>query len=377
MITQARDAVVDYCWSTAKRKIDLFSAQSHKPRLDVWTYVKIFPSTVWLTGICSIFVSAICFSVASPIAMSQSMTLMARLSLQMGYKVPSIRFASKALLIVAALSLKLLFIYYTCNLKAIMISGPPDIGIKSFEDVERQGYKVLTLPFGSKPYDLIANAPEGSAKQMIHKRNLHEVVDGGSITESNKKIIQRVKEDPKMLTFGGVLTGGTMDKNLFVLNVDDAVTYFNALALQKDSEFTTLFSHCILIMFENGVIKRIRNQWYGKHNQNYEMKEAVQLGYEHVLFLYSWLASGFAISVFIMLAELTCKRLAKTRQMKVTIPEIVSTNDKEINNIGQLLNEHELLIEKVKRLEARNKTLGQERDSLTEQLELYLPKVRV
>ena len=67
MITQARDAVVDYCWSTAKRKIDLFSAQSHKPRLDVWTYVKIFPSTVWLTGICSIFVSAICFSVASPI----------------------------------------------------------------------------------------------------------------------------------------------------------------------------------------------------------------------------------------------------------------------------------------------------------------------
>ena len=131
-------------------------------------------------------------------------------------------------------------------------------------------------------------------------------------------------------------------------------------------------------MIENGKIERIKNKWYGKHNLNYEMEEAVQLGYEHVLFPYSWLALGIMMGVAVIGAELMSKRLAKTRPMKaITPPSAASVpgNSKDEINIEQLLNEHEMLTASVKKLEARNKALDKERNSLKEQLRLSLPQV--
>ena len=130
-------------------------------------------------------------------------------------------------------------------------------------------------------------------------------------------------------------------------------------------------------MIENGKIERIRNKWYGKHNLNYEMEEAVQLGYEHVLFPYSWLALGIMMGVAIIVAELMSKRLAKNRLMNAITPPAASVpgNSKDEINIEQLLNEHEMLTASVKKLEARNKALDKERNSLKEQLRLSLPQV--
>ena len=382
MITQERQEVVDYCWPTENVKIDLLTALSSKPRLDAWAYVNIFPLTAWLTGIVSLFVAALCFTVSSHEPMSQSLALMIRLFLQLGYEVPTGRLASKALLLVAALSLNLIFIYYTCDLTARMTSEPPDIGIKSFKDVESQGYRVVTLPFGFQPHDLIANAPDGSAKKRIHENNMHEVVSGGNVGANNKEIIRRVKDDPKLLTFGGVTAGGSMEKNLVALEIIDGETMLKSMALQKDSEFGTLFNHHILMMIESGKIERIKYQWEGKHNQNYEMEEAVVLRYEHVLFPYSWLALGITMSIPIILAEMMSKRLAKTRLVKAAIPHTVAGNAKQIMNFGQLMNDHQMLTESLMserettaKLAARIKALSRERDSLKKQVGLNLAQV--
>ena len=50
--------------------------------------------------------------------------------------------ASKALLLTAAMSLNLIMIYYSSDLTARMTAEPEKLGIASFWDVEREGYKV-------------------------------------------------------------------------------------------------------------------------------------------------------------------------------------------------------------------------------------------
>ena len=74
---------------------------------------------------------------------------MLRLFLQLGYEMPVRRFASKILLLVAAMSLMMLYLYYTADLTATMTSESKSLNIKSLSDVEEQGYKVLTMPPGS------------------------------------------------------------------------------------------------------------------------------------------------------------------------------------------------------------------------------------
>merc|ERR1711884_908447 len=48
-------------------------------------------------------------------------------------------------LFIFALHSYLLFAYYTCNLKAAMTSTTPTIGISSFDDAKRSGYKILVI----------------------------------------------------------------------------------------------------------------------------------------------------------------------------------------------------------------------------------------
>ena len=57
--------------------------------------------------------------------------------------------ASKALLLTSAMSLNLIVIYYSSDLTARMTAEPEKLGIGSFRDVEREGYKVcvpITTP---------------------------------------------------------------------------------------------------------------------------------------------------------------------------------------------------------------------------------------
>ena len=116
------------------------------------------------------------------------------------------------------------------------------------------------------------------------------------------------------------------------------------------------------------------------HDESYEVEEAIVLGYEHVLFPYSWLALGMTMSVPIILAEWVAKRLAKTRLIRAIPPAAIT---KGPIHFGQLKYEHEMLTESLKsereanaRLEARNRAMSKEMDLLKEQLRLNLPQVR-
>ena len=71
-------------------------------------------------------------------------------------------------MLVAAICMNLIFIYYSADLTATMTSQPPAVRIKSFQDVEDQGYKVVSRGAGRLAHTNLKNAPEGSAMQRLY-----------------------------------------------------------------------------------------------------------------------------------------------------------------------------------------------------------------
>ena len=95
----------------------------------------MFPLGAWVVGAAFLLVAGVMFAAASGQSIPQGMTLMARLFLQMGYEIPARRAASRSVLLLSALTLLLIYIYWESDLTATMTSKPPKLSIGSFEDV--------------------------------------------------------------------------------------------------------------------------------------------------------------------------------------------------------------------------------------------------
>ena len=312
MITEERQIAIDYLWSFEHVTMTLLTSKSSKPRLDVWAYVNVFPLAAWLCGLGMTVVCGICFSVSSHESVVQGITLMVRLFLQLGYELPVRRYASKVLLLSAALGLMVMYLYYNSELTAKMTSEPQGLNIKSFSDAEKQGYKVITSPHGYVNYDILAKAPENSIFKRIHENKVHEVVPVGINRHGNA--IKRIKEDSKALYF--TYQRRSFEKmGIVALDITEAVPIFKAIALQKDSEFITLLNHHIFQMIEIGKINRLKQKWAGKHDNKYGMEEAIELGYEHVLFPYAWLALGVVLTLPMVFGEICFKRWAISKRL--------------------------------------------------------------
>ena len=75
--------------------------------------------------------AALVFSIASQQSISEGVALLVRLYMQLGYHVLTPREASKALLLVSAASLNIIFIYYASDLTTRMTAEPPKPNIRS------------------------------------------------------------------------------------------------------------------------------------------------------------------------------------------------------------------------------------------------------
>ena len=273
------------------------------------------------------------------------MALTLRFLLQMSYKIPTISIASKILIFVTALCFKMIFIYYTCTLKAIMTSESQQINIRSFEDVVTQGFTVMTRQFGTQPYDILANAPEGSAMKHIYGSDMHFVIQ----EENEDKAMQRLKGDFKTLYFGQ-FDKEAQRANLIPLDIAEAVRLYKAIALQKDSEFTRVFKYHLLNLFESGKIERINHKWMSEKDEDFGMEEPIQLGYEHVLFPCAFLALGLTLALSLTLVEWVAKRSNPKNDLMRTHNE-APRRSHDVDEIRKLL------ITKEKRIEELESTI--------------------
>ena len=341
MVTEERQAVVDYLWSFEQITYTLLTTQASKPKLDAWGYIDIFSGVIWLLIFFFLIVGAFYFSLTSHEAIHQGIALMLRLYLQMSYKVNTSRVSSKILILVAALCLKMVFIYYTSSLKAIMTSETRQIDIKSLSDAEKQGYKVITPPRGYYAYDIFVKAPKDSIFRRLHENKVHEVVPLGE-NDRHGVALKRIYEDPKALYYAYQRKEWER-RGIVALDINEEVPVFKAIALQKDSEFFTIFNHQILMMIESGKIERLVLKWAGKYDNMYGMEEPVQLGGEHVLLPFNAIALGIVISILLMLTEWlvwrSLPRSARTWEIQNRpisgnkIEQILYEKDKRIENL--------------------------------------------
>ena len=309
IISADRTIGLGYSWATSVRVFTLCTAKTTRKKINVMAYAKVFPADVLLIALTLSIVTVICFSVLSHESIWQSLTLMLRLLIQIGYDLPVKNRPSKMVLLVAAVYTYLFFVYYSGDLTAKMTSEPAKLNIRSFEDVETEGYKVMISAIGHTDYKIIKNAPEGSAMRRIF--------DAGDIlVEPDDWADDMGQMPPKTVFFAPPTTCEKKFINCVPLDIVDKVSFFKALAFQKDSEFIALFNHYILRMKENGVIAALKKRRWGKHDKDYEMVEPFELGYDNVLFPYAWLAFGVIIAVSLVFGEVIVKKQARSLRLK-------------------------------------------------------------
>ena len=158
--------------------------------------------------------------------MSQGFALMTRLTLQLEYKIRMNRTAAKVVLLVSAVALNLIFIYYSCDLTAKMTSAPQKIDISSFEDVKNLGYQVIFYGFGLRGDRYLKAAPEGSAMRWIYD---NQIKDNDAAMYTNfKEMVIAAAEEPLTLLYWVYhpYSEDPHEKQLKALDIKESKLYF-------------------------------------------------------------------------------------------------------------------------------------------------------
>ena len=88
IINADRATVVDYSWATTVKEFTLCRAKTNSRKINFMAYVTVFPVDVLLIALALSIVAVICFSVLSQETIWQSLALILRLLLQIGYDLP-------------------------------------------------------------------------------------------------------------------------------------------------------------------------------------------------------------------------------------------------------------------------------------------------
>ena len=311
MLSKGREKALDFAWPISVLKLTLFNSPIGKPRLNAWAYVNVFPLAAWVTGLATLIVAALCLSLASQESIHQSITLMGRLFLQIGYDLQLTGLASRGFLMTAALCLNMVFIYYTSELTADMTVSPKALSIKSFEDVERLGYQVMGSGPGTLSNNVLRSAPKDSAmRQMVENNYVVSYDSREELFDIVQKILSGDLDEALIWSFASKET-----KQLKQLDILEAIDIPKTLAFDKDSELTALFNHNVFKMKENGLIHQILTSKVSDPDQVYGVEDPIVIGYENVLFPFGWLALGSLLIGPLLMGEII---LGRFRSREIT-----------------------------------------------------------
>ena len=221
---------------------------------------------------------------------------------------------SKFLLMTMSWMTLLMFIYYTSEITAEMTSGPAKLPVRTFEDVIRHGYNVISA--STYYMNLLKSAPHDSAKYQVYKKYFEN--NTGLVSAKDNQSIMSVAmtetiSDSKTLLYATELTLARSSDaeerqlalQLFTLRMDDASLVWGGITLQKDSEFLGLFNHYMLKAFEHGIIERLYHSYhidlYVK--EQFGMVEPQPLTYKNVMFTFIFLGTSIFVAILIALLE--------------------------------------------------------------------------
>ena len=324
-----RSDYIDYIIPTTRGAMTLIAAIPQGGTLNMWSYVEVFGIYQWMTFAAFIALMVIGLYIINASSddlsgrefgtkrgsdknyqldsVSSALSMAFLYAIQSGSHTNSKKLAIRILTLTMSILTLLFFVFYTGDITAKMTSGPPDVPIRTFEDVIMNDYKVVT--WSGYYRRILAGSKEGSAKLEVYKNRFEYINDA-------KEAKRAVLADPNLKTLLyardiALIPRGTdpitkiQNNKLFVLEMDDSVYTHAALALQKDSEFLQIFNHYILRALEGGDFKRL---YYYSHKdlfvkENFGMIEPQPLRPNNVMFCFSWIGFGVILSVIIVMTE--------------------------------------------------------------------------
>ena len=324
-----RSDYIDYIIPTTRGAMTLIAAIPKGGILNIWSYVEVFGIYQWIIFVAFMALMVIGLTIIHALSddlsgrefgtkrgsdknyqldsVSSALSMVFLYVLQSGSHTNSKKLAIRILTLTMSILTLIFFVFYTGDITAKMTSGPPNIPIRTFDDVIANDYKVVT--WSGYYRSILASSKEGSAKLEVYKNRFELIPDA---LYAKKAVI----EDPdlKTLLYGreiALIPRGSdprtriQNDKLFALEMDDSIFAHGALALQKDSEFLQIFNHYILRALEGGEIKRsyIYHHKYLFVKENFGIIEPQPLRPNNVMFCFSWIGFGVILSVIIVMTE--------------------------------------------------------------------------
>ena len=330
-VNAERTFVFDYPIPTHRGRNTLIAGLPEGLGPDTWVYVRVFGVAQWAIFVVLLILMALALSLESILDrngsngeqgeiaeeqratggdtrmkyISSGLTLVALYTIQMGDQTVSKHLAPRFLTLTIAMLTLILWIYYNGDITAEMTSGPPDIGIRNFEDVRHGNYKVIT---SSGFYErILANAKPGTAMHTVYKTNFELYIEW-------KDVMEEIIKNPQTLFYANALTlipppqmpeWKSLTNRAVALEMEDESISLISLGFQFDSEFTDISNYYILKAMEAGLIKNHFRRWHMAifHNEKYWMPEPGPLRMENVMFTFISLGIGICISLVMAIVE--------------------------------------------------------------------------
>ncbi len=331
-ITTSRFKVIDYSVTLYDDILTLIMASKENVRdtVNIWVFIKVFPSFAWFVILCIILVTALIaskieFNLKSEdnflflLCMKLISTTMNLIQLsdgdtdiQEGKKNGSMLFTFRILFLVSSFSFYFMFAAYTSDLTASMTAGKGSQQITNFQDVIDQGY-TLIYPSGSIAQSLLSNSLETSAMNTVYRKHSKGLV----ATDNDFRDL--VLSNPKFVAYD--ITSVHMDL-VHVNNFQERRKSHVAFGLQKGSDLVELFNFHIMKLKKSGVLSKLWFKWMESskpedYSDRIFIPDAVALGYDNLIFLVVLLLGGLALSGILVLFEAVhvyCKNLKKDRK---------------------------------------------------------------
>ena len=278
-----REEVVDFTLPVLEDLQTFIALESNGKLMDYTVYINIFMPDTWVM---------VCISFAM---MSFILHFLRHVSLQkqaysVGEFLSSIAASGRQLiqlpqelgyfnhigarmtLLVFAIYSYVLYTLYTSDLTAAMTSTAPSLGISSFEDAKRDGYKVLVI--------------DGTThSERVKDKGMNLVMLKPTPGVSYPELLAQTmyKESSKVLNFGSSLSF-VGKKEFYPLIIRESLTQLVAFALQQDSEYRELFNHQLKKLDEKGILYKMAKTYIPKRNNHGTIMEAIPLGWYNVWF---------------------------------------------------------------------------------------------
>ena len=344
--------LADLPYATIRTPITLIAAKQKGRAPNMWVYVQVFGLSPWILFIVSLsFLGTalainkwllrkdeIAKNMEKNIGVNQVNELFANFGLvyiyaiQMGNHLSSMHLTPRILTLTTSILTFIMFTYFATQTTSEMTSGPPDIPVRTFEDVIHYDYKVIAQ---SEYFEnILRYAKSGTAKNIVFHSHLKKI-------DRTKKpqaelaidIFNEAIKDPKLLIYmaSSSLESGSCEvclrnysayqelaDQMLALKMDDAQFAMATIGLQKDSEFFQIFNYYFIKEMESGFLRRLYRYKYVQAlfiRENFEMMEPPPLGFNNVMFSFIFLAIGICLSTVLTITELIKSKLWREQRL--------------------------------------------------------------